>query len=55
MPCLIANSVNETYDLNRRLTTLGPHHANHIVVHSALEADTYAHILLDKGRYVITT
>jgi transcriptional regulator with GAF, ATPase, and Fis domain len=55
MPCLIANSVNETYDLNRRLTSVGPHHANHIVVHGTLDADTYAHVLLEKGRYVITT
>ena len=55
MPCLIANSVNETYELNRRLTSLGPHHANHVVIHGALDIDTYAHILLDKGRYVMTT
>lgn len=55
MPCLIAKGVNETYDLNRRLTSIGPHHANHIVVHGALDTDTYAHVLLEKGRYIITT
>ena len=55
MPCLITAASNETFDLNRRLTSIGPHRGNHIVVHGTPNSDTYAHVLLDKGRYLITT
>ena len=54
MPCLIAQSPNRDHELNRRLTSIGPHQANHVVIQGSIDSDTYAQIHLDKGRYVIS-
>ena len=54
MPCLIAQSPNQDHELNRRLTSIGPHQANHVVIQGTTDTDTYAQIHLDKGRYVIS-
>lgn len=54
MPCLVAQSPNQDHELNRRLTSIGPHQANHVVIKGTTDADTYAQIHLDKGRYVIS-
>lgn len=54
MPCLIAQAPNRDHELNRRLTSIGPHRANHVVLTGDTQADTYAQIHLDKGRYVIS-
>ena len=55
MPCLSTKSPRKDFELHRRITSLGPHPANNIVVAGENQQDTYAQIHLQNGSFVIST